>query len=193
MVSAVAADGTAVGHYVPRGRARSGVIPGEVHGAYWKEGKRIALPELTASRAPGTGLYGRPTSRGNGVSPQGTIVGECTAPDGKRACIWKGGKVQPLPTFKGFSASANAINRSGIIVGDAMERANRDGWLWLACIWREGRIHDLNKLIPENPGWTLSVASSINHRGMIVGWGTYRKSKDHGRRAFLLTPLDGEE
>jgi hypothetical protein len=50
--------------------------------------------------------------------------------------------------------------------------------------WRH-YMQDLNALIPPNSAWTLEVASGINDRGEIVGWG------DHGgveNAGFILRP-----
>ena len=51
-----------------------------------------------------------------------------------------------------------------------------------AFLYREGRMQDLNDLIPSGSGWVLEEARAINDRGQIVGFGTFQ-----GRtRAFLL-------
>ena len=44
---------------------------------------------------------------------------------------------------------------------------------------------DLNERVLSAAGWKLEVASSINNRGEIVGWGDYKGAEDQG---FLLLP-----
>jgi probable HAF family extracellular repeat protein len=78
-------------------------------------------------------------------------------------------------------AEALAINNNGDIVGTsgknvAVERA---------VIWQNGKIADLNTLIPKNSGWVLQVASGINDAGQVVGTGMYNGNP----RAFLLQPF----
>jgi hypothetical protein len=45
---------------------------------------------------------------------------------------------------------------------------------------------DLNTLIPNDSGWTLTAASSINDAGQITGWGVNPNGLQH---AYLLTPV----
>jgi len=60
-----------------------------------------------------------------------------------------------------------------------------------AFIWdRDSGRQDLNALIPPDSGWKLEVASSINDRGEVVGWGDHGHSEDTG---FLLIPVFGSQ
>jgi hypothetical protein len=43
---------------------------------------------------------------------------------------------------------------------------------------------DLNTMIPQNSGWTLSDATDVNDAGIIVGYGTL-KGVNH---SFMLVP-----
>ena len=54
-----------------------------------------------------------------------------------------------------------------------------------AVLWRGGRIHDLNALVPKGSGLTLVEARDINDREQIVGSG--RKGGGGELHAFLLT------
>ena len=45
---------------------------------------------------------------------------------------------------------------------------------------------DLNSLISPSSGWTLELASAINDKGQIVGYG---EDASGLCRAFLLTPV----
>mgnify|MGYP000867447663 CR=1 FL=1 len=51
-----------------------------------------------------------------------------------------------------------------------------------AMLWQNGAAIDLNTLVSPDEGWNLQVASAINERGEIAGWGNYFGL----RRAFLL-------
>lgn len=91
-----------------------------------------------------------------------------------RACLWKNGKVAAL-AGSGANSGASGVNNKGQTVGES------DG---VPVIWDDGKMTDLNTLIPANSGWTLLHVSDIDDKGQIVGNGKLK-----GRnRAFLLTP-----
>lgn len=184
----VNASGTAVGFFIPEGGSpQSFASPGSRHAAQWKDGRQIALSDLGTEPAGRSG-YSRVLSEARAINANGDIVGYSDGPEGRRACLWKKEKLEPLSAFKGYSTEAHSINKSGVIVGEAQEQADKQGWKWIACIWREGKQEDLNLLIPADSGWKLSVAAYISDRGLIVGYGTYDKYPGHYWRAFLLTP-----
>lgn len=91
--------------------------------------------------------------------------------------LYSGGKLEPIDIPKG---TPRALNEHGIVVGSfgPSPEAQR------AFVWDKAHgLQDLNTLIAPNSGWKLEVASSINDRGEIVGWG------DHGgveNAGFLL-------
>jgi len=90
-----------------------------------------------------------------------------------------------LPALSGTDISeAYSINNKGLIVGDA-----RHGTSYSACIWRNGGVEDLNKLIQSNAGWKLVQATHITDNGLIVGCGIHSKYPRDGLHAFLLTPV----
>jgi probable HAF family extracellular repeat protein len=80
------------------------------------------------------------------------------------------------------TGGASDINNKGQVVGGSGGKA---------FIWQDGKMTDLNKLIPPDSGWLLVTATGINDAGQIVGVGTYKDSikyKDN-IRGFMLTPL----
>jgi probable HAF family extracellular repeat protein len=76
---------------------------------------------------------------------------------------------------------AKAINNGGDIVGQATDTSGNGR----AVRWsHDGSIVDLNTLIPQGLGWTLTDAAAINNLGQIVGSGMHNGQA----RAYLLTP-----
>src|SRR5262249_57114634 len=54
-----------------------------------------------------------------------------------------------------------------------------------AFLFIDGKLTDLNSLMPADSGWILNSANAINNKGQIVGYGTNAAGQTHG---FLLTP-----
>ncbi len=131
-------------------------------------------------------LPGGDRSSARGISENGWIVGWATggATGGAlRAVLWRdrGGAPEDLGALPGHAEStASDANTNGQIVGfsenDATQRR--------AFLWENGRMRDLNSLIPANSGWILMQATAINERGQITGYGIIGSQS----RAFLLTP-----
>lgn len=180
--------GTAVGFYVPNGGLKqSAQAMGDRHAAVWQDGQQIALPELGALSLIDKNLAGFGFSDCEAINEDGIAVGWSDGPQGKKACVWKAGKVVALPGQEGNRATAHSINKSGAIVGMAspLEPEKRV----FACLWRADKQVDLNTLIPPDSGWTLLAATHISDKGLIVGYGVYDKFPKDARRAFLLIPV----
>ena len=87
-----------------------------------------------------------------------------------------------LGTLTGTNSIAYGINNSAQVVGSAYLTGNTATH---AFVWQKsGGMTDLNALLPAGSGWVLTVASSINDGGQIVGSGTIN-GQIH---AFVLTP-----
>ena len=54
-----------------------------------------------------------------------------------------------------------------------------------AFLYYQGKMSDLNSVVPANSGWDLQQAYGINDAGDIVGVGTYQGQT----RAFLIDPI----
>lgn len=95
-------------------------------------------------------------------------------------------------TFLGFLRSdftdsrARAINDSGQIVGRALASTPTLNE-FVAFIYENEELKNLNNLIPCNSGWKLTEATDINNAGQIIGFG----AKDGEVRAFRLDPTGG--
>lgn len=87
----------------------------------------------------------------------------------------------------GLTSSASDINESNQVVGTSWlvtQLTNLyDPTQYHAFLWENGRMNDLNTLIPVDSGWILTTATAINDQGDIVGSGLVN-GQVHG---FLLT------
>lgn len=89
-----------------------------------------------------------------------------------------------LGTLGGIKSSVYSINDIEQIIGMAY---NADG-MELPCLFDpsgNGNNIDINALLPQDSGWILTHAYSINDNGWIVGQGINPAGEIH---AYLLTP-----
>jgi len=73
------------------------------------------------------------------------------------------------------------INDQGKVVGYS---ELKDGSM-RAFLWQDGKMMDLNKMLDNQCGCQLEMATGINNKGQIVGCAKCNSSEE---RAFLLTP-----
>jgi probable HAF family extracellular repeat protein len=88
---------------------------------------------------------------------------------------------------------ANAINDRGQVVGssNAVIQDEERTITSHAFLYENGRMLDLNGLIPADAGWELGDASDINDRGWVIASGTPAGDPFGPTRGFLLTPTGG--
>jgi hypothetical protein len=123
--------------------------------------------EIRGGNPRGTAYLGRRFSKAQGWLP----------------CLVSQGQVVLLRSPKDpLDPEAKAINNAGIIVGDRSGGVFAGGH---ALVWRDGKVLDLNDLIPRNSGWSLLSADGINAKGEIAGTGYFGGLI----RAFLLKPI----
>ncbi len=97
------------------------------------------------------------------------------------AFLWHEGKTTPLGVLaEGQSVTPHAINNKGQVVGSVAGEQGRSR----AFLWENGRMLDLNTLIPADSGWHLDNAHAINDLGEIVVY-AYRPGEGRG---LLLRP-----
>lgn len=91
------------------------------------------------------------------------------------------GKLEDLGVINGkFSTVWGfGINDSGVVVGQSTYQDFYHAFVY------NGKIKDLNKLIPKNSGWVLYEARGINNAGQIICSGMNSAGAQH---AILLTP-----
>ena len=94
--------------------------------------------------------------------------------------MWQASGIQDVGTLGGKFSFAEGVNSSGIVVG-AAETAKAGVH---AFAWQNGKMVDLNKMLPSGSGWELFSASGINERGQITGTGLVGRNV----HAFLLSP-----
>ena len=142
-------------------------------------------------------------SRARAINAAGDVIGEIEKPyaDGFVA-LWQNGRIKNLGALPGTDLSiGTALNDRGQAVGNSfngpetrlsrflsyLRRLRTPAWVrpqQTAWVYRDGKMSDLNALIPRDSGWALEAATGINDRGQIVGKGLH----DGQERAFLLTP-----
>lgn len=97
-----------------------------------------------------------------------------------QAFLWQNGKMRGLGSIPRLHDSkASALNDKGQVVGNAYYRTDE-----AALLWQNGKVYELNTLIPPRSGWKLQNALAINNKGWIIGNGIHNGI----RRGFLLTP-----
>jgi probable HAF family extracellular repeat protein len=87
-----------------------------------------------------------------------------------------------LGTLGGTYAEALGINNHGSVVGDSSTMGDARS---AAFIDKNGKMTDLNALVPATSGFRITIAYAINDKGQIAAEGF---TKNHENHALLLTP-----
>lgn len=152
-----------------------------VHPMLWENGKAIDLGNLGGT----TGTAG-----GNvawNLNNRGQVIGvsDLAGDTAFHAFLWtKATGMRDLGTLPGDTySSGSGINDAGDIVGLSLDQ-NFNG---RAILWHNGRMTDLNTLIPANSPISLFAGCAINENGQITGLGVTTAGEFH---AYLLTPIN---
>lgn len=107
------------------------------------------------------------------VNESSRVAGQGQNPAGQaRAFLWEDGLTRDLGVPAGGNLSrARSINDSGDVVGEWRILVNGQQ-RFKAFLYEDGRMKDMNALIPAGTGWDLTGAQAINEAGRIVGSGT---------------------
>jgi len=145
---------------------------GNFFGFIWANGKMTKMGTLG-------GLW----SQAYAINNAGQVTGIAYKRNGDaHAFITKAnGKLKDLGVFAGKYSTVwgFAINDAGVVVGQSTYQDFYHAFVY------DGKIKDLNKLIPKNSGWVLYEARGINNGGQILCNGMNSAGAQH---AFLLTP-----
>jgi uncharacterized membrane protein len=96
--------------------------------------------------------------------------------------LYRDGGLTKIELSQRWPSQPRAINDCDVVVGSFGSNSDESE----AFLWDEkGGFRNLNDFIPRNSGWKLEVATGINERGEIVGWGDHTGQDDAG---FLLIP-----
>jgi uncharacterized membrane protein len=126
------------------------------------------------------------------INSRGQIAVTGSVPDGDdgffaRCFIWHEGEWTALPLLPEYEGTVGqSINDRGQIVGRVVRYDPQTEIL--PVLWVDGRIFDLNDLIPPGAAEELYRAFDINNRGQIIVEGN--PIEPGSKAAFLLTPID---
>lgn len=163
---------------------RYGVAIQPQHALLWRHGRMTDLGNLG----------GNYNHAANGINDHGEVVGSSGLPHDdpangpQRAFLWRHGKMTDLGALPGDPKSgAMTINNRGQIVGVSV--AKNGGTT--GVLWQDGKMYNLNDLIPANSPLYLMQGYGINDKGQIVGqayvWAT------GSVHAFLMTPVPADD
>ena len=94
------------------------------------------------------------------------------------------GKMRDLGSLTRADSFATSINNKGQVVG--YSRSDRPG-SDRPFLYSDGKMRNLNDLIPANSNYELVGALAINDAGQILLNGSTKPQRES--RAFLLTPV----
>jgi hypothetical protein len=98
--------------------------------------------------------------------------------------LYKSGALHQIKMQTDQPTNPRAINDCEVVVGSMGPYSDVSrGFVWSATTG----LYELNRLISPKSQWNLRVATGINNRGEIVGWGEYG---DDDQEGFLLIPAD---
>ena len=156
---------------------------------------------MTALPVPASYILGRAYA----INDHGIVAGSISDRTAGHAALWSGGYLTDLGAPSGYTqAEAEGLNNRGDVAGQCYQEpsafqsflrghaGHNNPWQRYvdrdtsqgAFLYKDGRMQDLNTLIPADAGWRLEEARCINERGQIAGTGLHNGL----RRAFLLTP-----
>ena len=129
----------------------------------------------------------------NAINDAGEVVGAAAFPNHPfDAAIWRSGVASDLGALPGDCFSqAFVVNSRGLIAGNS---ATCDGKTIRAVLWKDGKVFDLNTLIPRDSSLLLVESFVINDRGEIAGNGFPPGCTDFScTHAFVLIPCEADE
>ena len=131
---------------------------GAFHAFIWTPGQGYSDP----------GTLGGMNSYAMAINNSGMAAGSSQVSSGyTHAIVTNGTSLQDLGTLGGNSSYAYGINDLGNVVGYSWTRNNR-----MAGFLEEGGVmYDMNALLIDAPGWTITQLFGINDSNQVVGIG----------------------
>jgi len=151
---------------------------GNFRGFVWNNGKMIQM-----------GTLGGAWSQAYAINNKGQITGIAYTTNDLEAHAFLancgGCKLQDLGTIEGKTSTTwgFGINDAGVVVGQS---TSNSGAGYVAFIYSNGKMQDLNKLIAAGSGWVLIEADGISNAGQIAG--TMLRNGNGEEHGYLLTP-----
>jgi probable HAF family extracellular repeat protein len=131
------------------------------------------------------GTLGGKTSHAYDVNEHGHVCGWSQVdwdPVESRGFFWADGVMKEIGTAGGEYSAAFGLNDHDEVVG----WTGRVDGQYVAFLWKNGVLSDLNTMLPPGTGWVLVRAWDIDEDGVIVGEGRLNGEA----RAFMLAPSD---
>ena len=173
-----------------RGINDEGVIVGQadaqdgtIHATRWANGRIDDLGQITTASGAAA------ASIAHAVGPDGLVIGYGATDGGALGAVWTGSTPRPVAALTGYAvAQLLGLNSFRLAVGDATDSAENRQIAVIVDLRRVPKaipaLFDLNTLVMNGAGWTISSGADINDSWEIVGTGLYN---DAGR-ALLLRP-----
>jgi probable HAF family extracellular repeat protein len=159
----------------------AGQITGVAAGPGIPQGTGAVIWEPSGKLTVLSTFPGEIDSVGRAINDLGQVTGQANTTSTAHAFLWTKSATVDLDTNGSANSLGLAINNHSVVVGFfALTDTNDHGFAYI-----NGKMRDLNTLIPAHTGWVLNQANGINDAGEIVGDGVLN-GENHG---FLLKPV----
>jgi probable HAF family extracellular repeat protein len=151
-----------------------------LHAVLWQDGSPIDLGNLGGD-GHFNGIFA------TGLNNVGQVVGvsDTTGDASFHGFLWQDGHISDLGPLPGDSYSyATSISNNGLVPGLSLDAS----FNLRAVIWQDGKIANLNDLVPADTLLFLQTACSINREGQIIGIAVTKGSATD-YHAYLATPI----
>lgn len=163
---------------------------GEVVGVSNLAGDQIVRPFLwDGGKLKDLGTFGGRYGEANAINDDGVVVGDSNFSGDTHwdAFLWENSKMHDLGNL-GCNSRAYGINKRRQVVGTS---TLADCDTLVPALWQEGKMYNLNDLVPPGSNFQMLAASYINEDGVIAGIGFPAACSfpDGCLHAFVLIPL----
>ena len=165
-----------------RGINDEGVIVGQadaedgtIHATRWANGRIEDLGQITTASGAAA------ASIAHAVGPDGLVIGYGATDGGALGAVWTGSTPRPVAALTGYAvAQLLGLNGFRQAVGDATDSAENRQIAVIVDLRRVPKsipaLFDLNTLVMNGAGWTISSGKDINDGWEIVGTGLYERA-----------------